>query len=221
MSLVVIGTDTDVGKTVVSAILLARYGKAHTLAYWKPLATGGSMDSDSASIRRWVGHLVEVLPETYLYDPPVSPHLAARMAREKIDPERVLEDLVRHGLADPARNLVIEGIGGLLVPVTDTGYLLVHLLKDLHLPCVLVARSTLGTINHTLLSLEALRARELDLAGVVLSGPRNRQNRAAIERFGGVDVIAEVERIPRLGRASIAGAARRFDRRARLKKYFE
>lgn len=221
MSLVVVGTDTEVGKTVVSAVLLARYGRRHRLAYWKPIATGAAEERDSERVRRWVGPGLEVLPETYLFDPPLSPHLAARLAGARIDPERVLEDLVRHGLADARRSLVVEGVGGVLVPITETGYLLVHLLRDLSLPCLLVARSSLGTINHTLLTLEALRARSVDLAGVVLSGPRNRENRRAIERFGEVEVTLEVDRLPRVGRRSIAVAARRFDRRARLKKYFE
>ncbi len=221
MSLVVVGTDTEVGKTVVSAVLLARYGRRHRLAYWKPVATGAAEERDADRVKRWVGHLVDILPETYLFDPPLSPHLAARLSRETINPERILEDLLLHGVADTRRNLVIEGIGGLLVPLTDDGYLLMHLLKELHLPCLLVARSTLGTINHTLLSLEAVRSRHLDLVGVVLSGPRNKENRAAIERFGDVEIIAEVEPIARLGAKSIARAARKFDRRARLKRYFE
>lgn len=219
MSLIVVGTDTEVGKTVVSALVLARYGRRQPLAYWKPIATGAADERDADRIRRWVGHLVEVLPETYLFDPPLSPHLAARLAGKTIDPDRVLEHLVHHGLADRRRNLVIEGVGGVLVPLTENGYLLINLLQDLHLPCVVVARSTLGTINHSLLTLEALKRRDIAIAGVVLNGPRNRENRRAIERFGEVRVIAEVEPIGRLGRAALTRAARRFDTRANLKKY--
>ena len=221
MSLVVVGTDTEVGKTVVSAVVLARYARRRRLAYWKPLATGADGDTDTGLVRRWVGHRVEVLEETYLYDPPVSPHLAARLASRPIDPELILGKLVQHALDDPRRNLVVEGIGGLHVPITDQGYLLSHLLQDMHLPCLLVARSGLGTINHTLLSLEALRKRKLELAGVVMVGPRDKENKAAIEKYGDVKVTAELEWLPRLGRASIEKAARKFDPRARLKRYFE
>lgn len=220
MSLIVVGTDTEVGKTVVSGILLARYARAFPLAYWKPVATGADSDRDAGTIRRWLGARVEVLPETYLFEPPVSPHLAARKASVSIDPERICADLVAHATRDLRRRLVIEGIGGLHVPLTDHGYLLAHLVRDLHLPCLLVARSTLGTINHTLLTLEALRARNIPLAGVVLSGPRNPDNREAIERFGQVRVVGEVEPLGRVGPRRIAAAARRFDRRARLKTYF-
>ena len=162
-----------------------------------------------------------MLDEAYLYAPPVSPHLAARLASRPIEPELILSRLVQHGLDAPRRNMVVEGIGGLHVPLTSQGYLLSHLLKDMHLPCLLVARSGLGTINHTLLSLEAIRERGLSLAGVVMVGPRDKENKAAIEKYGDVKVTAELEWIPRLGRASIEKAARRFDTRGRLKRYFE
>ena len=221
MSLVVVGTDTEVGKTVVSAVVLGRYARRRRLAYWKPIATGAEGETDTGLVRRWVGHRVEVLDEAYLYAPPVSPHLAARLASRPIEPEVILSRLVQHGLDDPLRNLVVEGIGGLHVPLTSQGYLLSHLLKDMHLPCLLVARSGLGTINHTLLSLEAIRERGLSLAGVVMVGPRDKENKAAIEKYGDVKVTAELEWITRLGRASIEKAARRFDTRGRLKRYFE
>ena len=223
MSVVVIGTDTEVGKTIISAVLLARYGRSIRLGYWKPVASGVATDgpgrTDTARVRRWCGHLVDVLDECYRLDAPLSPHLAARMERVRITPDSILERLVAHGLDDEERSLVIEGVGGLLVPLTDGGYLLSHLLETMHLPCLLVARSTLGTINHTLLTLEALRSRDIELAGVVLNGPKNRENRKAIERFGDVPVVAEVEPIRPLGRQGVLQAARRFDRRALLRRY--
>lgn len=219
MSLVVVGTGTEIGKTVTCAVLLARYGKSLPLAYWKPVATGAIEGSDSAFVKRVVGHLAPVLDERYSFNPPLSPHLAARRHRKTIEPEAILEALVARGLADEERNLVIEGVGGLLVPLTSSGYLLADLLQDFHLPCLLVATSTLGTINHTLLTLEALRSRHIEIAGVVLNGPRNRDNREAIENFGKVEVIAEIPPIRHLSRAGVLRAARSFDRRGRLKSY--
>lgn len=219
MSLVVVGTDTEVGKTVVSAILLARYGRRVQLGYWKPIASGATEGSDTDDLRRWCGHLADVLPPRYVFDAPLSPHVAARLEHRRVTPDAVLESLVEYAVTEPERSLIIEGIGGVLVPLTDDGYLLSHLVAELHLPCLVVARSTLGTINHTLLTLEALRQRGIEIAGVVLNGPRNRENRRAIEGFGDVDVVAEVEQLPRLGRAAIAKAAKRFDRRARLKPF--
>ena len=100
------------------------------------------------------------------------------------------------------RLLIVEGAGGLLVPLTDTDYV-IDLAAQLHLPVILVARSTLGTINHTLLSIEALRRRGLPLAGVVVNGPETPHNRAAIERYGEVNVIAEIPWLPELTRASL------------------
>jgi len=219
MSLFVTATGTEVGKTVTSAVILARYGKSLDLAYWKPIATGAIDDRDTNEIKRLCGNLVDVLEESYLFEPPVSPHLAAKLARTSISPERILEHLVAHALQDKERNLVIEGIGGLLVPVTNSGYLVSHLAQDLHLPCLVVADSGLGTINHTLLTLEAVRSRDIELVGVVLNGPRNRENRRAIERFGEVKIIGEIEPIRPLTRKGVLRAAQRFDRRALLKKY--
>jgi dethiobiotin synthetase len=221
LSLVVVGTDTDVGKTVICALLIARYSCARRLAYWKPIATGaGEGPSDRERVARWIGDRAQVLPENYLFDPPVAPHLAARLAKRPIDPERILESLVLHAMTDLERHLVIEGVGGVLVPISESGYLLVDLIAELSLPCLVVARSRVGTINHTLLTLEALRTRRVDVAGVVMNGPENRENRRAIEKFGAVPVIAEVPPIPRLGRAAIASAAAAFDRRGRLSRYF-
>jgi dethiobiotin synthase len=221
LSLIVTGTGTGIGKTVTCAVLLARYGRGIRLAYWKPVATGGADDRDSASVKRWCGHLAGVLDEVYLFEAPLSPHLAARRENAAIDPEAIVGALVRHGLEDPDRSLVVEGAGGLLVPLTDQGYLLADLLRELYLPCLVAASSRLGTINHTLLTLEALRARGLEVAGVVLNGPPNRENRLAIERFGRVEVVGEIGPLRRPGRTAIARAARGFDRDGRLRGYLE
>lgn len=219
MSLVVIGTGTGVGKTVASSVLLARYGRSLRLGYWKPIQTGAAEERDSRFVKRCCGHLVDVLDEVYLFDPPLSPHLAARLAGVRIEPERILGALVAHAGEDPERSLVIEGAGGLLVPLTDQGYLLADLLRDLHLPSLLVARSELGTINHTLLTLEALRSRGIEFAGVVLAGPKNPENRAAIERFGKAEVIAEIPQIRPVTRAGIVRAADGFDEMDGLRQY--
>ncbi len=221
MSLVVTGTGTEVGKTIVSALILARHAKRHRIAYWKPIATGASEGSDSREIRRVARKTVEILPELYAFDPPVSPHLAARLARRRIEPDQILDTFVQHALADERRNLLIEGVGGLLVPLTDRGYLLANLFEELHLPILVVASSRLGTINHTLMTLEAARSRKLEVAGVVLSGPRNDENRSAIERFGDVEVIAEVPVLRSITSRGIARAATSFDRKGRLKRFFE
>ena len=219
MSLVVVGTGTEVGKTITCAVLLSRYARTASLAYWKPIATGSSQDRDTLAIKRLSAHQVEILQEFYLFEPPVSPHLAARWARKRILPERIVAALRTHQRRNSGRALVIEGIGGLLVPLTATGHLLADLLKEMALPCLLVASSTLGTINHTLLTIEAMRSRDLRLVGVVLNGPRDRENRLAIQKFGKAQIVGEIEPMETLSRESVALASRGFDRRALLKSH--
>ena len=188
----VTGTDTDVGKTVVSAWLLTHLDAD----YWKPAQAGTEPETDSMTVRRLAGITVDrILPEAYVLPQAIAPHEAARRASVTIDMAK---------LKAPAteRLLIVEGAGGLLVPLTDTDYV-IDLAAELHLPVILVARSTLGTINHTLLSIEALRRRGLPLAGVVINGPETPHNRTAIERYGQVNVIAEIPWLPSVTRASL------------------
>ncbi len=192
MSLWVLGTDTGVGKTITRALILNRYGSQEKLAYWKPVSTGGDADRDRTTVAALLEPQIEVLPESYLLQMPVSPHLAARREGVEIERGRILEDLQRHRAADPGRGILIEGAGGVLVPLTDRRDLLVDTVAATALPVVLVARSTLGTINHTLLTLEALRSREVEVVGVVLNGPLNAENRSAIENHGETTIISEV-----------------------------
>lgn len=177
----VTGTDTDVGKTVVAAWLVARLGAC----YWKPVQAGAEPETDSQIVRRLSGASPDrILPEAYVLAEPIAPHEAARRAGIAIDMAKL----------DPPPcdgPLVVEGAGGLMVPLDDQSFV-IDLARELELPLILVARSTLGTINHTLLSLEAIRRRGLPLAGVVVNGPETPHNRAAIERYGKVEVIAEI-----------------------------
>ncbi|WP_028309835.1 dethiobiotin synthase [Derxia gummosa] len=187
-ALFVSGTDTGVGKTLASA-WIARHWNA---TYWKPAQTGTATDDgdDSGSVARLAG--VPVLPEAFRFAAPESPARAAELEGRRIDPTAFV--LPR------APRLVVEGAGGLLVPVTDD-FLMIDLARRLDLPVLLVARSGLGTINHTLLSAEALRARGMRLLGVVMSGEPNAANRVAIERHGALPVLAE---LPRLGTGDLA-----------------
>ena len=188
----VTGTDTDVGKTVVAAWLVARLGAC----YWKPVQAGTDPQTDSAIVRRLAGVAQDrILPEAYILPEPLAPHESARRAGLAIDMAK---------LVPPAcdRPLVVEGAGGLMVPLNDHSYV-IDLARELDLPLILVARSTLGTINHTLLSLEAIGRRGLPLAGVVMNGPETPHNRAAIERYGRVEIIAEIPRLDRVTLSSL------------------
>jgi dethiobiotin synthetase len=176
----VTGTDTGVGKTVLSALLTA----ALDAVYWKPIQTGVSEGTDRETVIRLAGiPRSRTLDEIYRLDPPVSPHLAARWAGVRIDLARItLPDL------PPEMPLVAEGAGGALVPINDTEFM-TDLMRRLGVPVLVAARSTLGTINHTLLTLAALEAARLPVAGVVLMGPENQDNREAIERYGAKPVV--------------------------------
>jgi dethiobiotin synthase len=188
----VTGTDTDVGKTLVSAWLLAHLDAD----YWKPVQAGTEPETDSATVRRLadIGD-ARILPEAYVLPDAMAPHEAARRAGVSIDMAKLMPPATD-------RLLVVEGAGGMLVPLTDEAYV-IDLAAELQLPILLVARSTLGTINHTLLSIEALRRRGLPLAGVVMNGPETPHNRVAIERYGDVSVIAEIPWLPSVTRATL------------------
>ncbi|MBZ5632644.1 MAG: dethiobiotin synthase [Acidobacteriia bacterium] len=181
--LFVTGTDTGVGKTVLSAALMLRYPDA---CYWKPIQTGP--DDDSAEVRRLSGG--QVFDEGIRLPDPVSPHFAAQLAGTRID----LEILAGR---TSGTTVIVEGAGGVLVPVNESETM-ADLMTMLRLPVIVAARTTLGTINHTLLTLEALRARALRVAGVVMIGDvtlaNSADNRAAIEHYGNVAVVAEMPR---------------------------
>ena len=185
-------TDTDVGKTLVSTWLMTHLDAD----YWKPVQAGTEPETDSATVRRLAEISAgRILPEAYVLPEPMAPHEAARRAGIRIDMAT---------LVPPAsdRLLVVEGAGGMLVPLTEEAYV-IDLAAELHLPVLLVARSTLGTINHSLLSIEALRRRGLPLAGVVMNGPETPHNRVAIERYGDVNIVAEIPWLPSVTRATL------------------
>jgi dethiobiotin synthase len=215
--LFITGTDTNVGKTVVAAALMHRYRKTSPLVYWKPIQTGIELDDDTATVAE-LGQCQrqELFDEGVRLPRPLSPHLAALQAKETIE----IPDLMRliAGHSEEIR-WVVEGAGGLLVPLNEQD-LLPSLIAQLHLRVLLVARSGLGTINHTLLTLEAMRSRSLPVAGVVMVGELNPDNRAAIERFGNVHVLGEMPRFDPLTPDALADwSAAEFDRAGMLQEY--
>ena len=217
--LFVTGTDTGIGKTVVSAALLHRYRPAGPVAYWKPIQTGIEQDDDSAAVRE-LGSAVasEIHPEGIRLERPLSPHLAARLAGHKIEAAH-LEGLI-DSLPTDIR-WIIEGAGGALVPINDS-WLMTDLMKRLGLPTLIVARSGLGTINHTLLTIEALRARSMRVAGVVMVGEPNAENRAAIAQYGDTVVVGEMPWFNRVHADELGRWARaELDPANRLAEFFQ
>jgi dethiobiotin synthetase len=219
--LFVVGTDTGVGKTVLAAALLrALAAGGRRVRAFKPVVTGLGEPAvgwphDHVLLAHASGQdPAEVAP--YTFPLPASPHLAAADARAAIDPA-ALRASAREALerAGPDGALVAEGVGGLLVPFTD-GYAVRDLARDLGVPIVIAARPGLGTINHTLLTIEAARAAELEVRAVVL-GPWpqrpdaiERSNRETIARLGAVEV-AVLGTLPGPDPAALAAAGARLE----------
>ena len=197
MRIIVSGTDTGIGKTVFAA------GLAHALgaAYWKPIQSGLLDGADGETVAA-LG-TSRVLPEAYRLTEPLSPHRAAELDGVTIDPAR---------LTLPADDpLVIEGAGGVLVPVTRE-LLFADLFARWRLPVVLAARTGLGTINHTLLSIEALRARGVPILGVAFVGDANADNEATICAMAGVKRLGRLPWLDPLSGESLAATfAEHFD----------
>lgn len=184
MKVFVTGTDTDVGKTTICSWLCL-----HTnYAYFKPIQTGGPLYSDTQKVRELSP--VITYPETYVFQEPVSPHLAARLEQSHIDIEKIK-------LPSDTNNLIVEGAGGLYVPLNDD-FMMIDLIQKLNIPVILVARSSLGTINHTLLSLNALRVHGISILGIILNGKPNEDNRKAIEFYGKQKVLASFPEVGEL-----------------------
>ena len=202
----VTGTDTDIGKTIfATALTLKLKGQ-----YWKPVQSGTAEQTDSQFAQKILGS-DKVLPETYKLTPPLSPNHAAAIDGVQIDFDRIN---LPTNLSTP---LIVEGVGGIMVPLNER-HLVIDLIKKFDLPCILVAKSTLGTLNHTLLSLEALRSRAVEVLGVVLNGPKNWRNKESIERFGQVKVIGEMEKIENLSAENLLNSLEQLSERDFTKK---
>lgn len=191
--ILVTGTDTGIGKTVFAAALAA----ALRAAYWKPIQSGldGEESDGETASRLGVG---TILPEAYRLTEPLSPHRAAELDGIEIDPAR---------MALPAVDgtLVIEGAGGLLVPVTRS-LLFADLFARWQAPAILVARTALGTINHSLLSIEAMRARSIPILGIAFVGNANEDNEATICTLAGVKRLGRLPILDPLDAGTLAAA---------------
>ena len=186
------GTDTNVGKTIAAA-----WAMLHLEAdYWKPAQSGLEPPTDTQIIQQ-----ITELPkgrfhiETYRLTQPLSPHEAAKRDGVEIEMEKFQ-------IPQTGRALIVEGAGGLMVPLGKDN-LVIDLIGQLGLPSILVCRSGLGTINHTLLSLEAMRAREVSIAGIIISGSKMPHNRQAIEEYGRVPIIAEIDHLEEINKESL------------------
>lgn len=188
------GTDTGIGKTLVSAMLCL--GLEAT--YWKPVQSGIEPMTDSEWLEKIAGvESCKILPETYKLTSPLSPHLAARIDGINIDLERfpAPQNICRS-------RLVVEGAGGLMVPLNDQD-MMIDLIQRLELPVLVVAKSGLGTINHTVLTIKMLRTRRIKILGVVMNGEPNEENKKAIEHYAQIPVLAQIPGIANINKESL------------------
>jgi dethiobiotin synthetase len=200
-TIVVTGTDTDIGKTVFAAALAGALGAS----YWKPVQAGLDPGSDAQRVAALSGlPATHILPEAYRLATPCSPHRAAALDGVTIDPANL-------ALPDVDGPLVVEGAGGVLVPVTDD-LLFADLFARWAAPVVLVARTALGTINHSLLSIEALRHRAVPVRGIAFIGDAQPDSEAIIVRLGRVRSLGRLPRLDPLDATTLAAAfAAHFD----------
>lgn len=193
---VITGTDTGIGKTVFSAALAG----AMRTPYWKPIQSGLEDETDSEAVARLAG--VAVLPEAYRLVTPASPHLAAEIDGVTIDAE---------ALTPPEGALIVEGAGGALVPVTRS-LLYADLFARWQIPVIVCARTSLGTINHSLLTIEALKSRGVPIHGLVFLGEAMPDSEAIIPEIGGVRRLGRLPFLDPLTPETLAAAfAANFD----------
>lgn len=180
--IIVAGISTEIGKTVVSAVLV----EAMQADYWKPVQSGALEDSDTETVRQLISNPASQFhPEAYRLTEPLSPHAAA-----EIDGVRIELDKIRIPQTDHA--LVIELAGGLMVPLNDD-YLNIDLVQKINLPVVLVSRNYLGSINHTLLSVEACRSRNIPLLGIFFNGPTVPSTENFILKYTGLPCLGRIK----------------------------
>jgi dethiobiotin synthetase len=178
---IISGIGTDVGKTVASAII----SQALNATYWKPVQAGDLDWSDSMKVDNWTNEKVNVLKEQFRLTAPMSPHAAATL-----DGVLITEDSFE--IPQVEGNLIIEGAGGLMVPVNNEGLLYIDLFQSWNLPVILISRHYLGSINHTLLSIGALKSRNIPIEGIVFVGEENKATESIILNTTGVHFIARI-----------------------------
>ena len=184
MKLFITGIGTNVGKTIASAIVT----QALEADYWKPIQAGDLDNSDSHKIQKYISNnKTEIHANSYKLNTPASPHLAAAIDRITIDIKEINEPKTTN-------HIVIEGAGGLFVPLNDTDCIIDLIQKDYKV--ILVSRHYLGSINHTLLSFEALKIRKIPLAGIIFSGDENKATEAIILAKTKAKFIGRIEEEP-------------------------
>ena len=184
MKLFITGIGTDVGKTIASAIIT----EALEADYWKPIQAGDLATSDSHKIKAYLSNGKTVVhPNSYALNTPASPHLAAELDNMLIDINQIIEPVTEN-------HLVIEGAGGIFVPINDTETIIDLIQPDYKV--IVVSRHYLGSINHTLLTIEALQNRNIAIAGILFNGKENESTESIILKKTGLNCIGRIDEEP-------------------------
>ena len=198
MKLFITGIGTDVGKTIVSAIVT----EALEADYWKPIQAGDLENSDSHKIKSFLSNKKTVVhPNSYALNTPASPHLAAEIDGITIDLNQITEP-------ETANHLVVEGAGGVFVPLNSKDCVIDLVQPDYKV--IVVSRHYLGSINHTLLTIEALQNRKITIAGIIFSGDENKATEEIIQTKSGLKCIGRIEQEPYFDQNVIKEYADRF-----------
>ena len=193
--LFVSGIGTGIGKTMVSAVLVEKL-KAD---YWKPVQSGDLDKSDSFVIKNLISNKdSKIHPETYKLSQPYSPHKSAAIDKLSIDPEKII-------LPQTNNTLIIEGAGGLMVPLTDR-FLMIDLIKKLNVPVVLVSQNYLGSINHTLLSIQALKQYEIPIKGIIFNGAKDIYSKEFILQYTEIALLGHIPQYKEVDKKAIINA---------------
>ena len=180
-SFFVTGIDTNIGKTIVSAILV----EALNADYWKPIQSGDLHYSDTDKVKALVNEKINLHPETYRLNNPLSPHASAKL-------DNISISLDSFQLPKTNNNLIVEGAGGLLVPINEDGDYLSDIIEKLGMEIILVSKNYLGSINHTLLSIAYLKSKGISIKGIIIVGEKNESSESIITKNTGVNILHRI-----------------------------
>ena len=184
---IICGTDTDIGKTLISSFFV----RGLNSFYWKPIQSGIESQTDSQTVETLSQVSKDkIIKEAYVFTKPLSPHWAAEKDQKTINFDKLKLPIVDGPL-------IVETAGGLMVPLTRN-FLQIDQIKQWNLPVILVCKSSLGTLNHTLLSIEALKRRNIEILGLVVNGEKHLDNPRTLVDFSGIPLIAEFPYIEKM-----------------------
>lgn len=196
---IIAGIGTNIGKTVASAVLV----EALQADYWKPIQAGNLEETDADFVRKYAKNHQTVFPEAFLLKEPVSPHLAAKLESKVI----TIEELT---LVNANNHLIVETAGGLLSPLSEN-MLCIDLIKELQLAVILVSMNYLGSINHTLLSIDALKQRNIPIEGIIFSGEPNLETENFILEYSKIPLLGKIPFTDNLTQEFISEQSKQFE----------